>query len=67
MQLVEKEVHNVAKGGVSHTGGASYAAGTLRKLKDLGLISEQEMKGGLTPAMIDAAKQQGIIPPTFPT
>jgi len=67
MQLVRQDVHNVAKGGVAHTGGASYAQGTLRKLKDLGLITEQEMKAGLTPALIDNAKQNGIIPAGFPS
>jgi hypothetical protein len=66
MQLVPKDVHNVARGGLSHTGGASYAQGTLKKLKDLGLVTEQQMKDGLTPALIDTAKQNGIIPSTFP-
>jgi hypothetical protein len=59
MQLVETSVHAQAK----HTGGASYASDVLEELKKRGTITNVEE--GLTPDLIQTARELGIIPTDY--
>lgn len=61
MQLVDAPVHG---GMVSpHTGGRSYADSVLRELKKRNII--MDVNEGLSPELIQRAKELGIIPQGF--
>jgi hypothetical protein len=66
MQLLDTRIHGPKGGPAFHQGGESYAASTIEGLIARNVITEAEKRNGLTPELIERAKELGIIPNDFP-
>ncbi|HXG11001.1 MAG TPA: HNH endonuclease [Gemmataceae bacterium] len=64
LQLVKNPPHDPDV--LRHTGGEAYIRGTIDELIKRGVIKAEQSRDGLTEALIQKARELGIIPSDFP-